>query len=111
QRLHVTIYPNQFETMGGSIEETDKGIFESAVRECKEETGYTPEGKRMQLILNHQYLSVNGNGTQPFIKEIHNQEQIKKKIQIFTFLYTQKNTETLLIRNQTKSFNKDMDDN
>ena len=87
QRLHVTIYPNQFETMGGSIEETDKGIFKAAVRECEEETGYTPEEKRMQLILNHQYLSINRNGTQPFVKEIHNYTQIQKKIQIFTFLY------------------------
>ncbi|CAG8843081.1 44031_t:CDS:1 [Gigaspora margarita] len=53
QRLDVTIYPNQFETLGGNIEETDKGIFEAAKRECTEETSYKPEDKRIQLILNH----------------------------------------------------------
>src|SRR6185437_14492858 len=58
QRLNVTIYPNQFETMGGSIEETNEGIFKAAVRECKEETGYTLEETRMQLILNYQYFQL-----------------------------------------------------
>src|SRR6185437_421246 len=75
------------ETMGGRIKETDEGIFKAAVRECEEETGYTPEEKRMQLILNYQYLSINGNGTQPFVKEIYDHTQIQRKIQIFTFLY------------------------
>ncbi|CAG8663120.1 18395_t:CDS:2 [Gigaspora margarita] len=87
QRLNVTIYPNQFETLGGSIEETDKGIFEAAKRECKEETSYKPEDKRMQLILNHQYLSNNKNRTQLFIEGIHKHTQIEKRIQIYTFLY------------------------
>ncbi|KAF0397180.1 hypothetical protein F8M41_009940 [Gigaspora margarita] len=87
QRLNVTIYPNQFETIGGSIEETDEGIFEAAKRECKEETSYEPEDKRMQLILNHQYLSNNKNGTQLFVKRIHEYIQVKKRIQIYTFLY------------------------
>ncbi|RIB03719.1 hypothetical protein C2G38_2224233 [Gigaspora rosea] len=36
--------------MGGSIEETDKGIFTAAIRECKEETGYTPEEIRIRLM-------------------------------------------------------------
>ena len=87
QRLDVTIYPNQYETMGGSIEETDKGIFTAAIRECEEETGYTPEEIRMQLILNHQYLSINKNGTQTFVKGIHDIAQVEKRIQIFTFIY------------------------
>ncbi|CAG8855710.1 45663_t:CDS:1, partial [Gigaspora margarita] len=59
----------------GSIEETDKGIFEAAKREYKEETSYEPEEKRMQLIFNHQYLSNNKNGTQLFIKGIHEYTQ------------------------------------
>ncbi|KAF0539427.1 hypothetical protein F8M41_007074 [Gigaspora margarita] len=87
QRLNVTIYPNQFETVGGSIEETDEGIFKAAKRECKEETSYEPEDKRMQLILNHQYLSNNKNGTQLFVKGIHEYTQVEKRIQIYTFLY------------------------
>ncbi|RIB26197.1 hypothetical protein C2G38_2163973 [Gigaspora rosea] len=87
QRLNVTIYPNQYETMRGSIEETDKRIFTTAIRECKEETGYTPEEIRMQLILNHQYLSINKNGTQTFVKGIHDIAQVEKRIQIFTFIY------------------------
>ncbi|CAG8601158.1 2571_t:CDS:2, partial [Gigaspora margarita] len=66
QRLDITIYSNQFETLGGSIKETDKGIFEAAKRECKEETSYELEDKRIQLILNHQYLSNNKNGTKLF---------------------------------------------
>ncbi|KAF0517998.1 hypothetical protein F8M41_016841 [Gigaspora margarita] len=87
QRLNVTIYPNQFETVGGSIEETDEGIFKAAKRECREETSYEPEDKRMQLILNHQYLSNNKNGTQLFVKGIHEHTQVEKRIQIYTFLY------------------------
>ncbi|CAG8857226.1 41893_t:CDS:1, partial [Gigaspora margarita] len=87
QRLNVTIYPNQFETLGGSIEETDKGIFEAAKRECREETSYEPEDKRIQLILNHQYLSNNKNGTKLFIKGLHEYTQVEKRIQIYTFLY------------------------
>ncbi|CAG8854486.1 908_t:CDS:1, partial [Gigaspora margarita] len=87
QRLNVTIYPNQFETLGGSIEETDKGIFEAAKRECKEETSYKPDDKRMQLILNHQYLSNNKNGTKLFVQGLHEYTQIEKRIQIYTFLY------------------------
>ncbi|CAG8848205.1 22912_t:CDS:2, partial [Gigaspora margarita] len=71
----VTIYPNQFETLGGSIEETDKGIFEAAKRECKEETSYEPEDRRIQLILNHQYLSNNKNGTKLFVKGLHEYTQ------------------------------------
>ncbi|KAF0488315.1 hypothetical protein F8M41_022341 [Gigaspora margarita] len=87
QRLNVTIYPNQFETLGGSIEKTDLGIFEAAKRECKEETSYEPEEKRMQLILNHQYLSTNKNRTQLFVKGIHDYTHVEKRIQIYTFLY------------------------
>ncbi|CAG8617386.1 45354_t:CDS:2 [Gigaspora margarita] len=85
--LNVTIYPNQFETLGGNIEETDKGIFEEAKRECKEETSYEPEDKRIQLILNHQYLSINKNGTKLFVKGLHEYTQVEKRIQIYTFLY------------------------
>ncbi|CAG8637048.1 22374_t:CDS:2 [Gigaspora margarita] len=59
--LNVKIYSNQFETVGESIGKTDNGIFEAAKRECKKETGYKPEDKRMQLILNYQYLSNNKN--------------------------------------------------
>ncbi|CAG8838257.1 18771_t:CDS:1, partial [Gigaspora margarita] len=75
QRLDITIYPNQLETLGGSIEETDKGIFEAAKRECREETSYEPEDKRMQLILNHQYLSNNKNGTKLFVQGLHEYSQ------------------------------------
>ncbi|CAG8840709.1 29167_t:CDS:1 [Gigaspora margarita] len=75
QRLNVTIYPNQFETLEGNIEETDKGIFEAAKREYKEETSYEPEDKRIQLILNHQYLSINKNGTKLFVKGLHEYTQ------------------------------------
>ncbi|CAG8785661.1 10981_t:CDS:1, partial [Gigaspora margarita] len=75
QRLNVTIYPNQLETLGGSIEKTDKGIFEAAKRECREETSYEPEDKRMQLIFNHQYLSNNKNGTKLFMQRLHEYTQ------------------------------------
>ncbi|CAG8838200.1 27965_t:CDS:2, partial [Gigaspora margarita] len=75
QKLNVTIYPNQFETLGGSIEETNKGIFEAAKRECKEETSYEPEDTRIQLILNHQYLSNNKNGTRLFIRGLYEYTQ------------------------------------
>ncbi|CAG8832429.1 41815_t:CDS:2 [Gigaspora margarita] len=87
QRLNVTIYPNQLKTLGGSIEKTDKGIFEAAKRECKEETSYEPEDKRIQLILNHQYLSINKNGTKLFVKGLHKYTQVEKRIQIYTSLY------------------------
>ncbi|CAG8783104.1 2712_t:CDS:2, partial [Gigaspora margarita] len=58
-----------------NIEETDKGIFEAAKRECKEETRYEPEDKRIQLILNHQYLSNNKNRTKLFVQGLHEYTQ------------------------------------
>ncbi|CAG8803014.1 11137_t:CDS:2 [Gigaspora margarita] len=51
QRLNVTIYSNQFETLGGSIEETDKGIFEAAKGNVKKKQGMNQKTKECNLFL------------------------------------------------------------